>query len=265
VVAGPLANFILAIVIFASIFMIYGTPSATPRVDTISANSAAEKAGFKAGDIIASIDDRQIQTFDQVQKIVSTSAGKTLRIAVNRGGEQTVLTVTPEVVEAEGPAGKHRRPVLGISRVSSADEPGIEKVDPLTAVGLGAEKTWFVIETTLNYLGKVVTGRESPDQISGVIGIAQVSGQVANFGFFPILDLAGMLSVSIGLLNLFPIPLLDGGHLLFYGIEALRGRPLSERSQEMGFRFGLAVVLFLMIFATYNDVSRLPWLRWLWS
>jgi regulator of sigma E protease len=133
-------------------------------------------------------------------------------------------------------------------------------------VGLGIEKTWWVIETTLSYLGKVVTGRESPDQLSGVIGIAQVSGQVATLGFFPLLDLAGMLSVSIGLLNLFPIPLLDGGHLLFYAVEALRGRPISERAQEYGFRFGLAVVLMLMVFATYNDITqRLPWLRWLWS
>jgi regulator of sigma E protease len=266
VVAGPLANFILASVIFAGIFMIYGKPSTIPRVDTIQAGSAAEKAGFKSGDIILSINDRKIETFEDVQRYVSVRAGETLDFAINRGGEHLVLKATPALVETDNPSGKYRRGVLGISRVSSAEDPGIEKVGPLTAIGLGIDKTWWVIENTFTYLGKVVTGRESPDQISGVIGIAQVSGQVATMGFFPILDLAGMLSVSIGLLNLFPIPLLDGGHLLFYGIEGLRGKPLSDRTQELGFRFGLAVVLFLMIFSTYNDVTlRLPWLRWLWS
>jgi regulator of sigma E protease len=266
VVAGPLANFILACVIFAGIFMIYGKPSTTARVDNILAGSAAEQAGFKVGDVIVAVGDREIQSFDQVQRIVAPSAGRPLDVAVNRGGERLVLKVVPQSVETNTPSGNIRRGVLGISRTTSPEEPGTTPVDPLTAVGLGIEKTWWVIESTLSYLGKVVTGRESPDQLSGVIGIAQVSGQVATLGFFPLLDLAGMLSVSIGLLNLFPIPLLDGGHLLFYALEALRGRPISEQAQEIGFRFGLVIVLMLMVFATYNDITqRLPWLRWLWS
>jgi regulator of sigma E protease len=143
--------------------------------------------------------------------------------------------------------------------VHSAEDLGTEKVGPLTAIGLGIGQTWEIIETTLGYIGKIFTGRESADQISGVIGIAQLSGKVATFGFIAILNLAAILSVSIGLLNLFPIPLLDGGHLLFYTIEALRGRPLSERAQEMGFRVGFAVVLMLMLFSTYNDVTRIKW------
>jgi regulator of sigma E protease len=266
VVAGPLANFILAAVIFAGIFMIYGKPSTTARVDNILAGSAAEQAGFKVGDVIVAVGDREIQSFDQVQRIVAPSAGRPLDVAVNRGGERLVLKVVPQLVETSTPSGNIRRGVLGISRTTSPEEPGTTPVDPLTAVGLGIEKTWWVVESTLSYLGKVVTGRESPDQLSGVIGIAQVSGQVATLGFFPLLDLAGMLSVSIGLLNLFPIPLLDGGHLLFYALEALRGRPISEQAQEIGFRFGLVIVLMLMVFATYNDITqRLPWLRWLWS
>jgi regulator of sigma E protease len=266
VVAGPVANFILASVIFAGIFMIYGKPSTTARVDNIVAGSAAEKAGFKIGDVIVAVGDREIQSFDQLQRIVAPSAGRSLDVAVNRGGERVVLKVVPQLVETNTPSGTMRRGVLGISRVTTPEEPGTKSVDPLTAVGLGIEKTWWVIESTLSYLGKVVTGRESPDQLSGVIGIAQVSGQVASLGFFPLLDLAGMLSVSIGLLNLFPIPLLDGGHLLFYALEGLRGRPISEQAQEYGFRFGLVIVLMLMVFATYNDITqRLPWLRWLWS
>jgi regulator of sigma E protease len=267
VAAGPFANFILAIVIFATIFMIYGKPSAIPRVDDIVAGSAAEKAGFKIGDVIVSIDERDINTFDEVQKLVTMRAGQTLDIGVDRGGQRINLKATPEQVEKPDQFGnKHRRGVLGITHMTSAGDPVSEKVGPVSALGLGAAKTWWVIESTFGYLAKVATGRESPDQLSGVIGIAQVSGQVATLGFFPLLDLAGMLSVSIGLLNLFPIPLLDGGHLLFYAIEGLRGKPLSERAQELGFRFGLVVVLTLMIFATYNDVTtRVPWLRWLWS
>jgi regulator of sigma E protease len=266
VVAGPLANFILASVIFAGIFIIYGKPSTTARVDNIVAGSAAEQAGFKVRDVIVAVGDREIQSFDQVQRLVAPNAGRPLEIAINRGGERLVLKATPQSVETSTPSGTMRRGVLGISRVTSPEEPGTTAVDPLTALGLGIEKTWWVIESTFSYLGKVVTGRESPDQLSGVIGIAQVSGQVATLGFFPLLDLAGMLSVSIGLLNLFPIPLLDGGHLLFYALEGLRGRPISEQAQEIGFRFGLVIVLMLMVFATYNDITqRLPWLRWLWS
>jgi regulator of sigma E protease len=133
----------------------------------------------------------------------------------------------------------------------------VEKAGPLDAIVMGAGETWFVIERTMSYLSGVITGRESADQLGGPIRIAQVSGQVATAGLVPLIHLAAVLSVSIGLLNLFPIPLLDGGHLLFYLIEAIRGRPLSERAQEMGFRIGLAIVLMLMIFATFNDILHL--------
>jgi regulator of sigma E protease len=133
----------------------------------------------------------------------------------------------------------------------------VERVDPLTAVVMGAKETWFVVDRTLSYIGGIFAGREAADQLGGPIRIAQVSGQVATAGFVPLLHLAGVLSVSIGLLNLFPIPLLDGGHLLFYLVEAVRGRPLSERAQEVGFRIGLAIVVMLMIFATFNDILHL--------
>jgi regulator of sigma E protease len=147
----------------------------------------------------------------------------------------------------------HRIGVLGIT---GAREPPVP-VDPLTAVKLGVEETWFVIDRTLSYIGGVVVGKESADQLGGPIRIAQVSGQVATAGFVALIHLAAVLSISIGLLNLFPIPLLDGGHLLFYAIEAIRGRPLSDRAQEVGFRIGLAIVLLLMIFATFNDILHL--------
>src|SRR5262249_13348758 len=136
-----------------------------------------------------------------------------------------------------------------------------EKVDPATALWLGVKQTWFVVDQTLGYIGNVFTGRASTDQIGGPIRIAQMSGQVASLGILPLLNFAALIYVSIALLNIFPVPLLDGGHLLFYAAEAVRGRPLSEKSQEYGFRFGLILVIMLMVFAFYNDVHQVPWLK----
>jgi regulator of sigma E protease len=254
VAAGPIANFLLAIVIFAGVFTLYGKQATPARVETVQSNSAAAAAGFQPGDLIVSINGRKIETFTDMQRLVSASAGQPLEIVVDRGGARTPLRATPALTELKDNFGNvHRIGVLGIT--GARGEP--VKVDPLTAVKLGVEETWFVVERTLSYLGGVIVGRESADQLGGPIRIAQVSGQVATAGFVALIHLAAVLSISIGLLNLFPIPLLDGGHLLFYAIEAARGRPLSDRAQEYGFRIGLAIVLLLMIFATFNDILHL--------
>jgi len=258
VAAGPIANFILAIVIFTAVFMVYGKQSTTARVDTVQPESAAAAAGFKPGDVVVEINGRKITNFADMQRIVGVSAGQTLEVTVDRASNRVVLKATPALREIKDNFGNvHRLGVLGISRSNAPDEVRVEKVGPVDALILGADKTWFVVEQTMSYLGRMIAGRESADQLGGPIRIAQVSGQVATLGFGPILDLAAVLSVSIGLLNLFPIPLLDGGHLLFYLIEAVRGRPLSEKAQEMGFRIGLAFVLMLMVFATFNDIMHL--------
>ena len=258
VVAGPMANFILAIIIFAGIFAIYGKPSTAARVDSVQENSAAAAAGFLTGDVVTAIDGHAIDSFTEMQRIVSTSAGKKLAVQVERAGNQVTLNATPELREVKDNFGNtHRMGVLGISRAMSAEEQRTQPVNPVTAVWLGAQETWFVVDRTVSYLVGIVAGRESADQLGGPIRIAQVSGQVATVGVTALLHLAAVLSVSIGLLNLFPVPLLDGGHLMFYGIEALRGRPLSERTQEYSFRIGLALVGMLMIFATYNDIRNL--------
>jgi regulator of sigma E protease len=254
VVAGPLANFVLAIVIFAAVFTFYGKQATPARVETVQPNSAAQAAGFKPADLIVSINGRRIETFTDMQRVVSASAGQPLEIEVDRGGERLHVKATPALTELKDNFGNvHRIGVLGIT---GAREPPV-RVDPLTAVKLGVEETWFVVDRTLSYIGGVVVGKESADQLGGPIRIAQVSGQVATAGFVALIHLAAVLSISIGLLNLFPIPLLDGGHLLFYAIEAIRGRPLSDRAQEVGFRIGLAIVLLLMIFATFNDILHL--------
>jgi len=258
VAAGPIANFLLAIVIFSGVFMLHGKQSTSARVDTVQPESAAAAAGFKPGDIVLSIDGRKIDSFSEMQRIVSTSAGETLAVEVARSGRVVSLRATPALKEIKDSFGNtHRLGVLGISRSTAPGDLKLERVGPLDAVVLGVNETWFVIERTLSYIGGVVAGREAADQLGGPIRIAQVSGQVATAGLVALIHLAAVLSVSIGLLNLFPIPLLDGGHLMFYAVEAVRRRPLSERAQEYGFRIGLAVVLMLMLFATFNDIKHL--------
>ncbi len=258
VAAGPIANFLLAIVIFAFMFTFIGQRQTLPIVDAVSAGSAAEIAGFKAGDRVLSIDGEPIESFGEMQRIVSTSADQELTIFVNRSGAEIVLKATPRKQEMTDAFGNTiRRGLLGIRRSASPDDWVLKKHDPLTSVWMGTKETYFVITRTLHYLYEVVTGREKADQLGGPIRIAQISGQVASAGFLALMNLAAILSVSIGLINLFPIPMLDGGHLLFYAIEAVRGKPLSERTQEIGFRIGLALVLMLMIFATWNDVIHL--------
>ena len=258
VVAGPLANFVLAIVIFAGIFMLYGKQSMSARVDMVQPDSAAAAAGFQSGDLVVAIDGHAIDNFADMQRIVSESAGEPLQITINRQGAQLVLTATPALKEVKDNFGNvHRIGILGISRSTAAEDLKLQPVAPPEAVWMGVQETWFVIDRTLSYIGGVIVGREPADQLGGPIRIAQMSGQVATVGFVALIHLAAVLSVSIGLLNLFPIPLLDGGHLLFYAIEAMRGRPLSERAQELGFRIGLAIVVMLMIFATFNDIVHL--------
>jgi len=258
VAAGPIANFILAIVIFTCLFTFFGKPSTTARVDKIEANSAAAKAGFQVGDIVTAIDGKTIGSFSDMQRIVGVRAGDTLNFTIKRGDSTLQLKGTPELREVKDSFGNaHRLGVLGITRATAPGDVVTERVDPATALWLGVKETWFVVDRTLAYIGGVFTGREAADQVGGPLRIAQISGQVATIGLAALVHLAAVLSISIGLLKLFPVPLLDGGHLLFYAVEAVRGRPLSERAQEMGFRIGLGLVLMLMVFATYNDILHL--------
>jgi len=258
VAAGPLANFVLAVAIFAAIFATFGRQVTSPRVDTVAEKSAAEVAGFKPGDLIVAIDGAPIETFSDLQRIVTVSADRPLTVTVERAGERLDLVATPEMKETPDRFGNvHRIGMLGIGRSATEADIITQRFSVPSAIWLGAEESWFVVSRTFSYLAGVIVGRESPDQLGGPIRVAQVSGQVATVGFLPLLNLAAILSVSIGLINLFPIPMLDGGHLLYFAVEAARGRPLSERAQDMGFRIGLALVILLMIFATWNDILHL--------
>ena len=249
VAAGPIANFILAIVIFAGVFALYGKQSATARIDSVQADSAASVAGFQPGDLVVAIDGSKIDSFADMQRIVGLSAGQVLQIQVDRGGSLVTLKATPALKEIKDNFGNlHRLGVLGISRSMAPADVKTEAVDPLTALWLGAKETWIVVDSTMTYLGRVVIGREAADQLGGPPRIAQVAGQVwqgafASGGFgaaaVALLHLSAVLSVSIGLLNLFPVPLLDGGHLLFYGIEAVREPPVRSGRRKSASELGL--------------------------
>jgi regulator of sigma E protease len=261
VAAGPIANFILALVVFTMIFSVFGERVTAAKVDIVNSGSAAERAGFLPGDQVLSIDGQTIESFGEMQRIVGLSPDQQLHFVVLRDGKQVALTAAPERKEITDRFGNTMRiGLLGIQRSASPEDWTLKRHDPVTAFVMAVKECYFVVSRSLGYLYDVVTGREAADQLGGPIRIAQVSGQVASAGFVALLNLAAVVSVSIGLLNLFPIPMLDGGHLLFYGIEALRGRPLSEATQEIGFRIGLAFVLMLMIFATWNDLIHLKFL-----
>jgi regulator of sigma E protease len=253
VAAGPIANFILAIAIFAGVYAVYGRPDNVARVDAVEAGSAAATAGFRPGDLVVAIDGQPIKSFTDMQRIVRVHAEEKLEITVEREGNRLTLAAVPALKEITDNFGKvHRYGILGIQGPKDR-----LKVGPIEAVGYGAEESWSIVDETFSYLYRMITGRESADQLGGPVGIALMSGEAAKLGFDVLIRWVAAISVSIGLLNLFPIPLLDGGHLLFYGLEAVRGRPLSERTQEIGFRIGFAIVLMLLVFATYNDIPRL--------
>jgi regulator of sigma E protease len=256
VVAGPVANFILAILIFAASYVLIGQPVTEPRVDEVVAGSAAEKAGIKAGDIIRALNRVQIRSFQDIQEIVMTHGGDPLTIVVERNDAQVSLTAVPEMGEqSDGFGGKVKIPMLGIK--NSGTSFLYEKKSAVEALRLGVGRTWFVVETTFRYLGKLFLGQESTSQLGGVISIAKAAGDAASIGIPQFIVVIGLLSVSIGLINLFPIPMLDGGHLVYYAIEAVRGKPLGPEAQEWGFKIGFTVVLALMLVGTWNDLVRL--------
>lgn len=258
VAAGPIANFLLAVLIFAGMALYLGKPSSIPRVDAIQADSAAASAGFKVGDVVISIDGSSIESFADMQRIVSTNAGSQLAFKVKRDGAVITISATPALKEMKDVFGNsHKIGVLGIQYNAQPNDPKSTPVGYLESLKIGVEQVWFIVQATFKFMGSLFVGAGSTGDLGGPLRIAQLSGQAASLGFQFLVQWCAMISVSIGLLNLFPVPLLDGGHLLFYLVEAVRGRPLSPRAQEMGARIGLGLVLMLMVFATYNDILHL--------
>jgi regulator of sigma E protease len=256
VAAGPVANFLLAIAIFAAAFVIVGEPSAEPVVHDIRSGSAAERAGIQKGDVIVSIDGEKIDSFSDLQKAVVTRGGEELTLVIDRRGSAITLNLIPDIKEEPDGFGGTIR--IGLLGVVGDTEKGIryEKLGPVAAIEAGVEQTWFIVETTFRYLGKLITGQESAKQLGGFISIGKAAGDAASEGFFNFVHTIAFLSVSIGLINLFPIPMLDGGHLVYYAIELVRGKPLGPQAQEWGFRIGFSVVILLMVVGTWNDLVR---------
>lgn len=252
--AGPIANFIFAITVFTGIFATVGQPYAPPVIGDIEPKSAAEEGGLKAGDRFLSIDGSGVSRFEELQQAVLLNTGKPMTFVVSRDGRELTVTVTPHLTETTDRFGNaHRMPLLGVKRY------GIDyvRLSPPKAFTHAIQETWDLSAGALTALGQIISGSRSSDELSGPLGIAKMSGEVAEGGLVSILGFAALISVNLGLINLFPVPVLDGGHLLFYAAEALRGRPLGQRAQEYGFRVGLALVLMLMVLATWNDLVHL--------
>ena len=253
VAAGPIANFLFAIVILAGLFSVVGQPFTPAVVGQVVPGSAAEAAGFEPGDKITAVNGQGVARFEELQRIVGLRPEERLEITLLRDGQEMQLIATPERVETENSLGeKQEIGRIGIQRSGSE----FTRHDPLTAVWQATRETISIINNTFTALGQIIRGDRGADELGGPIRIAQLSGQVAEHGIPQAIFFAAVLSINLGLINLFPVPMLDGGHLLFYAIEALRGRPLGERAQEYGFRIGLALVLTLMVFVTWNDLLR---------
>jgi regulator of sigma E protease len=257
VAAGPIANFLLAIVIFAVMFGIYGKPEIDPVVSSVVEGSAAAEAGIKPGDVIVAINGSSVDSFDEVRDYVTPRPGVSFVMTVNRDGRDMDFTLVPRLTEIDDPFGnKVEIGLIGIqANVEDANFKQL-KLTPIEAVAEGAKQSYQVISMAVLGIRGIVTGRQKADQLRGPIGIAQMTSQVATLGFVPLLNLVALLSVSIGFLNLLPIPILDGGHLMFYLVEVVRGKPVSEKAQDIAFRIGLSLLLALLLFVTWNDVTR---------
>jgi regulator of sigma E protease len=271
VAAGPFANFVLAASLFAVLLAAIGQLVIPPRVERVAWFSAAERAGFERGDVILQAEGRRIESFLDLRELTMIRRGKPMEFLVRRGDELVTLTATPERQTVTDPTGIQQQiGVLGIEAPPVSEARRV-RVNPLAAVVGGVQRTWSVLDTTVFYLGRLVTGQESPDQLSGPLRIAQVSGAAASAGadsgstlsdksqgvIIALLSLTAFLSVGIGFMNLLPVPVLDGGHLVFYAYEAVARRPVGAGIQAASYRVGLALLLGLMVFATWNDLQQL--------
>jgi regulator of sigma E protease len=254
IAAGPAANFLLAAVVFIALSAFEGRAVSVPIVGKVMPDSAAQEAGLKEGDKVLVIDRETIGRFEDIQRIVSRHANDTLTMRIQRDGQTIDLKVTPrDRLTNIGHIG-----VLGVQ----GGPPEYEKLNPIEAIPVGLGQTWDVTVQTLAGVWKMITTKAGSEDLGGPLRIAQLSGRVAELGFASLMSFIGVLSVNLALINLFPIPVLDGGHLLFYLAEALRGRPLPARAQEYGLRAGFALLIGLFVFATWNDLSHIGVFRW---
>ncbi|MGA7714275.1 MAG: RIP metalloprotease RseP [Rhizomicrobium sp.] len=258
VVAGPAANFVLAILVFTFLFAVGGLKNLGTYTGPIQAHTPAAEAGFHEGDKIVAVDGKPIRLWGDLRDTIVASKGKPLTLSVLRHGEPLTIRATPRTIPNRDIFGAPTQSI-GLGIAPGDETPENIVYTPVTlaeAPILALDRTWFVVDISLTGVWRMVSRQADASQLSGPVGIAAVSQQAAAHGFYELISLVAFISVSLGLINLFPIPLLDGGHLLYYGCEAVLGRPLTERTQEVGFRLGLALVISLMIFAAWNDLTR---------
>ncbi len=258
VAAGPIANFILALVIYAGLFLHYGAPYVEPIVGKIEQGSAAEEAGFQLGDRILSVDGTQVLSFSEISNFTNISSDQPLNFVVERDGAELAIVAAPKMTQREDQFGNtYYTGLVGIGPRNSPDVVKQRDLGLFEAVGRAGGAVWQIISRTYYFIKELIVGKQDATELRGPIGIGHLTSQVATLGIVQLISLMAALSVSIGIMNLLPVPVLDGGHLLMYAVQAVRGRELEPRVQDIAFKIGLTCVLMLMLFATSNDIRRL--------
>jgi len=256
VFGGPLANFLLAILIFFSVYTFAGKDFTPAVINEVQKDSPAMVAGLKDNDIVVSIDGNKVKSIMDVSKYIMMSTDEFINFTVNRYDQDITFRVKPNIVDGEDNLGnKISKRMVGIKLGAYNNEVNHVKLGPTKALFYAVNEVYYVSTSSLKYIGSMITGNGDTSQLGGPIRIAKISGQVAEFGILPFISLMAYISISLGLINLFPIPMLDGGHLMFYGIEKVLGRPLSQKTQEGFFRIGMFLLLSLMFFTTFNDLK----------
>ena len=258
VFGGPLANFILALLIFFSIYTFIGKDFTPAVINEVQDNSPAMIGGLKQNDIILEIDGNEVQSIMDVSKYITMSSADIIDFKVKRFSDEIILKVKPNTVLSEDNLGnKIQKRMVGIQLGAYNNEINHVKLGPVKALYHAANEVIYVSTASLKYIGSMIIGKADTSQLGGPIRIAKISGQVAEFGVLAFISMMAYISISLGLVNLFPIPMLDGGHLMFYTFEKILGRPLSQKTQEGFFRIGMILLLTLMFFTTFNDLKDL--------
>ena len=258
VAAGPLANFLLSIIIFLLINMFVGKDMTPAVIDEVQKDSPAFVAGMKKNDKILSIDNKKVESILEVSTFINTSTSDTINFIVFRNNQEISLFVKPNLVDGKDSLGNSvKKRMIGIRLSPLNNEFNKKPLGPSKALYYSVKEVWFVTITSLNYVGKMIVGSADTSQLGGPIRIAKITGQISEYGIVPFFSIMAYISISLGLINLFPIPMLDGGHLMFYLFEKILGRPLSQKTQEGFFRIGLFMLFSLMFFVTFNDLRDL--------
>ncbi len=258
VAAGPIANFVLALLIFIFIYMFVGKDMTPAIISEVQKDSPAYISGIKKNDMIISIDNKKVDSILEVSTFISTSTSESIKILILRNDKELIFNIKPDLVESTDSLGnKIKKRMIGIKLAPFNNKFNNVKLGPTESIFYSLKEVWFVIATSLKYLGSMIFGSGDSSQLGGPIRIAKITGQVAEYGIIPFLSIMAYISTSLGLINLFPIPMLDGGHLMFYFFEKILGRPLRQKTQEGFFRIGIFLLFSLMFFATFNDLKNI--------